>query len=125
MRKGAMFTRCAGRSSSRPSFWPMRNSPPGMRTRSFGVIFDDRKLQLAFGCVHAIENHAHPVADRKLAARALPHDLADVLLISVLVSREAVDRNQALDEQLGQLYEQSVFRGADHQRVEILPDALG
>ena len=33
-RNGATDTRCTGRSSSRPSAWPIRNSPPGMSTRS-------------------------------------------------------------------------------------------
>src|ERR1039458_10228342 len=67
----------------------MRNGPPGMRTRSFGLIFQYRKLQLALVGVNSVEEHAHAIADGKLAARALAHDLADVLLISVLVAGQS------------------------------------
>src|SRR5215472_12049353 len=102
----------------------MRNAPPGMRTRSSGVIFENGKLQLSLVRVDAVEEHTHAVADRKLAARAFAHDLADVLLISVLIARKRVDGHQSLDEQVSELDEQSVLSGADHQRVKILAHAL-
>src|ERR1035441_610775 len=91
----------------------MRNGPPGMWTRSFGLIFQDRKLQLALVSVHAVEEHAYAIADGKLAARALAHNLANVLLISVLVAGQRVDGDQPFDEQVGQLHEEAVFGGAD------------
>src|SRR3954466_8853805 len=97
MRKGASVTWWTGRSSSRPFSWPMRNSPPGIATRSFGfgLIFQNVELQLAFVRVNAVEDDARFIADRKLAAGALADDLADVLLISVLVAPQRVDRDQA------------------------------
>jgi len=76
----------------------MRNSPPGISIRSSGFILENGKLQLAFVGVHAIEEYSHPVADRKLAPRALPHDLADVLLISVLIAGQRVDGHEPFDE---------------------------
>src|ERR1039457_719962 len=102
MRKGETVTRWAGRSSSRPSFWPMRNSPPGIAARSLGLIIlhvqlDYRELQLDFIAVHTVEDHAHPVADGEFAARAFAHHLADILLISVLVAGQGGDGHQALD----------------------------
>src|SRR5215470_16202205 len=98
------MTRWAGRSSSRPSFWPMRNSPPGMRTRSSGVIFEKGELQFALVGVHAVKDHPHFVADRKLTARVLPDHLADVLLISVLVAGQRVERHQSFDKQVGEFH---------------------
>src|SRR4051794_38470830 len=98
MRNGATVTKWAGRSSSRPSSWPIRNRPPGIATRSSGRIFENRELEFAFVAVHAIEHYAQFVADGKLAARALAHDLADVLLISVLITGQRVDGHEAFDE---------------------------
>src|ERR1019366_9456537 len=80
MRNGETVTRWAGRSSSRPSFWPMRNSPPGIATRSLGLIVEYGELELAFVAVHAVQDDAHLVADGPFAARAFAHHLADVLL---------------------------------------------
>ena len=73
----------------------MRNSPPGMRTRSpgspgrFALIVPNENCSLRSLRVHAVQDHPHAVADRKLAPRALAHHLADVLLIGVLVARAA------------------------------------
>src|SRR2546423_12780371 len=103
----------------------MRNSPPGIAIRSFGLIFQYGELQLAFFRVDAVEDDAHFVADGKLATGALADDLADVLMISVLVARQRVDRDQAFDEEVGQLDEDAVLGGADDEGVEILADALG
>src|ERR1043165_1424320 len=103
----------------------MRNSPPGIATRSLGLIFEYRELQFPFVRIDAVEDDAHLVADGELAAGALADDLADVLLISVLVARQRVDRNEAFDEEVGQLDEDAVLGGADDEGVEILADPLG
>src|SRR5450759_5474381 len=130
MRNGETVTRWAGRSSSRPSFWPMRNSPPGIATRSLGlgileVQLEYRELQLAFVAVHAVQDDPHLVADGPFAARAFAHHLADVLLISVLIAGQGVDGYQAFDKQVRQFHEETVLRCGDHERVEIFPDAAG
>src|ERR1035437_8957316 len=125
MRNGETVTRWAGRSSSRPSFWPMRNSPPGIATRRFGCIFEYRELQLPFVAVHAVQDDPHLVAAGPFAARAFAHHLADVLLISVLIAGQGVDGHQAFDKQVRQFHEEAVPGGGDDQRVEIFPDAVG
>src|SRR5690348_5168550 len=98
----------------------MRNSPPGMGTRSFGFIFQQGELQLAFIGVHAVQDYADLVADGKLAAGTLAHDLADVLLISVLVARQSVDRDEPFDKEIGQFNEETILGGTDDQGVEVL-----
>src|SRR5690242_4151135 len=103
----------------------MRNSPPGMGRRSSGVIFEYRELQLAIVIVHAVEDHTDLVADRELAAGALPYDLANVLLISVLIAGQAVDRDQAFHVEVGQLDKEAVLGRADDEAVEILAYAAG
>src|ERR1019366_2085771 len=91
MRNGETVTRWAGRSSSRPSFWPMRNSPPGIATRSLGLIVESGELQLAFVAVPAVQDHAHRVADGECAVRSLALHFSYFLLISVLVAGQGVD----------------------------------
>src|ERR1019366_5540288 len=107
MRNAFTVTRWAGRSSSRPSFCPMRNSPPGIGTRSLGLIIYKGELQLVLIAVHTVQNHPHLVAYGEFAARALAHHLAHVLLISVLIAGQSVDGDQALDKQVGQFHEEA------------------
>src|ERR1041385_6122943 len=96
----------------------MRNSPPGISTRSLWLIFEKGKLKFALCRVYAIERDPHPITDRELAAGALADHLAHVLVISVLVARERVDGHEALDEQVRQFHEHAVFGRGDDERVE-------
>ena len=74
--------------------------------------------------VHFVEKHVHTVADGELATGALADDLAGVLMKHIAITGQRVNGDQAFDEQILQLDEESETGGADDERAEFLAHAV-
>ena len=61
---------------------------------------------------------------RKRRPDALADDFMRVLAPGVAVAAQRVDGHEALDEEVGELDEEAVFGGVEHQRGELVADAV-
>ncbi len=79
---------------------------------------------LAFLREDAVENHLHTISCAEAAAPALADDLVRVFAPGVAVVAQRVDGDQALDKKVGELDEEAVFGGVEHQGGKFLADAV-
>ena len=90
-----------------------------------GTLIDQSKLQLALDAVDAVEDDADTVSKGIGFAGALADDLAGGFVEGVAVVVHGVERDEALDEEVGEFDEDSVLGDADDESVEVFADAVG
>src|SRR5208337_1533049 len=87
------------------------------------LLFEHRELNLLLHRINPVHQHTHAIAHVIGLARTLADDLARAFVVGVAVVSERVERDQALDEEVGELHEESELGYADDQAVEIFSDA--
>ncbi len=92
--------------STLPSLWP-------------GRFFHYSEVDLLFDRIDSVDDHAEAVSDAVDLARVLSDDLARVLVVGVAVVDECVERDEAFDEEVRELDEESKFGHAGDEAVEV------
>src|SRR5579884_178912 len=82
------------------------------------------KLHLAFGGQHAVHADCQPIAQCELSLAPFSDNRAHIFAISVAVSRQGLDGDEALDEQIEQLHKQAVLGDADDNRRKFVAEVL-
>ena len=105
-------------------FFDFDDESEGLRAGERKLFLDQRELQLAFLGEDAVENHLDAVAGAETAAGALADDLVCVFAPGEAVAAQGVDGDEALDEEIGELDEEAVFGGVEHQGGKLVADAV-
>ena len=87
-------------------------------------LLQNGKLNFLFHGIDAVDQHANSLSQAVSFARSLADDLARVLVVCVVVVGERIQRDQAFDEQVGQLDEETKLGDAGDQAVEVFADAV-
>ena len=87
-------------------------------------FFYDGEVDLLFDGIDAVDQDSQAVAEAVDFARVLADDFARVLVVGIAVVDEGVERDKPFDEEVGEFDEESEFRDAGDEAVEVFSDAV-
>ena len=97
---------------------------PGIGWSGWRRFFQNCEVDLFFYGIDAVDDHAELLADAVDLARVLSDNLARVFVKRVAVVDQRIERDEALDEEVGELDEESELSDAGDEAVEIFSDAV-
>src|SRR5258708_865580 len=87
-------------------------------------FIEHRELDFLLHWINAIDKHPDSLPDAVDLARVLADDFARALMVGVTIVGQRIERDQALNEQIAQLDEETELGHAGNEAVEVLAHAV-